>query len=182
MRREVGQVEVADSQGMGGDDVPDVDDRGGHDVVEAVALEEPAPAVLAEVGERLAADEVQRGDEVGHPVGAAALAASAETPEQVEIAEDPVEGVGRRDAVLMGLLSAREVRLACAALPEPLPDDAQVGSRLLRADAEVLGQLLGGDSVRVEREVGKELDVVGPSVGGRCRVAQRPDRDRPEQA
>ena len=91
--REVGKVEVADSQGMGGDDVPDVDDRCRHDVVEPVTFEEPAPAVLAEVGERLAADEMQRGDEVGHPLGAAALAANAETPEQVEIAEDPVEGV-----------------------------------------------------------------------------------------
>ena len=97
---------------MGGDDVPDVDDRGGHDVVEPVAFEEPAPAVLAEVGERFAADEVQRGDQVGHAVGAAALAAGAEPAEQVEVAEDAVEGVGRRDAVLVGLLRPRKVRLA----------------------------------------------------------------------
>lgn len=45
----------------------DVDDRCGHDVVEPVAFEEPAPAVLSEVGERLTTDEVQRGDEVSHP-------------------------------------------------------------------------------------------------------------------
>ena len=40
---------------------------------------------------------------------------------------------------------------------------------------------VGGDPVRVEREVGKELDVVRPPVRRCCRVAHRPDRDRPEQ-
>ena len=107
LRREISQVEVAFSQGMGGDDVPDVHDRCGHDVVEAVAFEEPAPAVLAEVGEWFAADQVQRGDQVGHALGAATLAAGAEPAEEVEIGEDAVQGVGRGNAVLMGLLSPR---------------------------------------------------------------------------
>ena len=78
--------------------------------------------VLAKVGERLAADQAECRDQIVDAVGAAALSASPETAEQVEVAEDPVEGVRRRDAVLVGLLGSRQVRLACAALPEPLPD------------------------------------------------------------
>jgi len=65
LRRDISQVEVAFSQGMGGDDVPDVHDRCGHDVVEALAFEEPTPPVLAEVGEWFAADQLQRGDHGG---------------------------------------------------------------------------------------------------------------------
>ena len=86
-----------------------------------------ATAPLLEVRDltvEFAGDEVQRGDEIGHPLGAAALAASPQAPEQVEVAEDAVENIGRRDTVLVGLLRAREVRLVRLALTEPLPDDA----------------------------------------------------------
>ena len=52
----------------------------------------------------------------GHPVSSPALAASAETPEQVEIAENTVEGVRRRDSVLVGLLvgGSRDAGLSVA--------------------------------------------------------------------
>src|SRR5689334_20200819 len=81
----------------------------------------------------------------------------------------------------MRLLRPGEEGLAVSAPPEPFPDDAQVRACLLRADAEVFGELLGRDTPRVECEVGKELDVVRPAVRRRRRITQRPDSDRPEQ-
>ena len=94
--------------------------------------------VLAEVGERLAADELQRRDEIVDPVGAAALAASAQTPEQVEVAQHPVEVVRRRDAVLVGLLRRGRYGLPARLCPSHLRM-MLMSERAFWADAEVLG-------------------------------------------
>src|SRR5688500_3594002 len=44
-----GEVGVARGEGMGGDDMADVNDGTGHDVVPAVAVQQPVPVALAEV-------------------------------------------------------------------------------------------------------------------------------------
>ncbi|MBD3783000.1 MAG: hypothetical protein IE926_08615, partial [Micrococcales bacterium] len=86
-----GGGDVACVEGVGGDEVGDVDDGAGEVMVEAVAVVEPGPSCGAELGEGFAADEVEGADEVGDAVVAAGLASGAEAAEQVGVDEEVLD-------------------------------------------------------------------------------------------
>jgi hypothetical protein len=51
------------------DDVADIDDGAGHDVVPPVSFEKPGPVVLVKVSERLTADQSERRNQIADAVG-----------------------------------------------------------------------------------------------------------------
>jgi hypothetical protein len=73
--------------GVGADDVSDVDDDAGHDVVPAVTVEKPVPVALAELGKWLTRDQSERQNKIVDSAGAVTLSTPPETPEKVEVAQ-----------------------------------------------------------------------------------------------
>lgn len=75
LRRSPCQVEISDSECVGGDEVGHVDDGARHDVVDVVAFEEPAPSRWSQAAERFASHELQRRHQIGDALGTTHLPA-----------------------------------------------------------------------------------------------------------
>ncbi|MGH8827093.1 MAG: hypothetical protein ACRDVZ_05700, partial [Jiangellaceae bacterium] len=90
-----GSCDVFASEGVGDDDVGDVDHCAREGLVQPfLAIEEPAPADFAELVERLTVDQTECGVEVALSGGAPRLAPGPEASEQVGVEQDILELVG----------------------------------------------------------------------------------------
>ena len=120
---------------------------------------------------------MQGRDEVGHPVAAPALPAGAESAEQIEVGQHPVELVDGETSgvVVLARSGAWEVQRAGAWVgSEPVADVRQVTASPVGGESEGVAHLRAGDASRVEREVGEEFDVERLAVGDRFGLAGGP--------
>lgn len=164
---ESGLVVVAGVQCMGGDGVSDVDDGSSEVVVQPVAFVEPGPAVGAALVEGLSLDQAQGGDEVVDAVGAAGLSSGAQASEEVRVDEEVEYLVGAHPRCLggWGLSGVGQVVVAGAGVgAEPGAHDSGVVAGLAQGDAQGVGELFGGGTVRPGGDVGQDLGHVGFAV------------------
>ncbi len=97
----MGSGKVAPGRGIGEDNVGGVNDCARGRVVESLAVEQPAPAALAQVVERLAGHEAEGSLVVSDALDAARLGAGPEAPEQVEVDEDVFDLITRHAGLLI---------------------------------------------------------------------------------
>ena len=174
---------VAVAQGVGGDEVGDVDDGAAQAVIEAVSFVEPGPGVTAELAERGALDEVEGPGQVADAVLAAGLAAGAQAAEDVGVDEQVLDLVDRDAAALGfgGVAGVGQVRLAGAGVgTEPVAHGLGVAAGLGGGDAHCVGELVGGGAVGSGGQVGQDAGHVRLAHGERG--AAGAGRHRPEHA
>ena len=102
------------------------------------------------------------------PLLPAALSAGAESAEQVEVGQHPVELVDGETSgvVVLARSGAWQVQRAGAWVgSEPAADMRQVTASPAGGESEGVADLRAGDALRVEREVGEEFDVERLAVG-----------------